>query len=69
MDREPGEDDDSLLPWKVAEIDKAARRQARTDAIQNAPACPRCGLREGGEHECLPRADGFLRERNGNKSY
>ena len=45
------------------------RRKERLEAIQNAPTCARCGLRVEGEHECLPRAEGFLRERNGNRSY
>ena len=48
---------------------RRAARAKRAKALQDAPACPRCGVRDPDGHECLPRSDGFLRERNGNRMY
>jgi hypothetical protein len=47
---------------------KALARRLRHLVIMNAPECRRCGLRGClGGPECLPRAESFLREKNGNR--
>ncbi len=59
-----------LKDWKTrAKEAKAAAREARARELQETPRCSRCGLLMDADHECLPRAEGFLRERNGNRSY